>query len=208
MKVITTTALLALCLSSAELPEVRLPVRAQSPSGAAILQVDTDRRMGRIDAKIYGQFLEHINHSVEDGLFAEQIRGGGFEGRDFETYWTVFGSPGAVRVVETAFERGAKSVRITAGSPPSGITQRRVFVESGRSYDGSAWIKVEAGSPRVSLRVRAADRSVLADLPLPARGSAWQEVPFSFAIARTDRDAAVEIVAAGRGAVLVDFVSL
>jgi hypothetical protein len=27
-----------------------------------------------------------------DGLFAEQIRGGGFEGRDFETYWTPFGT--------------------------------------------------------------------------------------------------------------------
>ena len=54
----------------------------------------------------------------------------------------------------------------------------------------------------------AADGSVLAELPLRTRGSAWQEVPFSFASARTDRDAAVEIAAAGRGAALVDFVSL
>jgi hypothetical protein len=74
-----------------------------------------------------------------------------------------------------------------------------VFLESGRSYDGSAWIKVESGAPRVSLRVLAADGTVLADLPLRTRGSAWQEVPFSFASARTDRDAAVEIAAAGQG---------
>ena len=60
----------------------------------------------------------------------------------------------------------------------------------------------------LSLRVLAADGSVLADLPLRTRGSAWQEVPFSFASTRTDRDAAVEIAAAGRGAALVDFVSL
>ena len=33
-------------------------------------------------------------------------------------------------------------------------------------------------------------------------------MPFSFASARTDRDATVEIAAAGRGAALVDFVSL
>ena len=32
-----------------------------------------------IDKQIYGHFLEHINHSVEDGLFAEQIQGCGFE---------------------------------------------------------------------------------------------------------------------------------
>ena len=113
-----------------------------------------------------------------------------------------------MRVVETPFERGTKSVRITAGRQPSGIRQGRVFLESGRSYDGSVWIKIESGAPRLSLRVLAADGSVLADLPLRTRGSAWQEVPFSFASARTDRDAAVEIAAAGRGAALVDFVSL
>ena len=76
------------------------PAAAQTASGVAILQVDTDRRLGTIDRKIYGQFLEDINHSVVDGLFAEQIRGAGFEGRDFETYWTPFGPPDAVRVVE------------------------------------------------------------------------------------------------------------
>jgi len=64
---------------------------AQAAAGVAIPQVDIDRRLGTIDPRIYGQFLEHINHSVVDGLFAEQIRGGGFEGRDFETYWTAFG---------------------------------------------------------------------------------------------------------------------
>ena len=108
----------------------------------------------------------------------------------------------------TPFERGTKSVRITAGAQRSGIRQRRVFLESGRSYDGSLWIKIETGAPRLSWRVLAADGSVLAERPLPARGSAWVEMPFSFTSARTDRDATIEIAAAGRGAVLVDFVSL
>ena len=206
--VMKTTLLALVLLSAAWLEPLRHQASAQTASGVAILQVDTDRRSGTIDPKIYGQFLEHINHSVVDGLFAEQIRGAGFEGRDFETYWTPFGAPDAVRVVDTAFERGTKSVRITTGRQPSGIRQAQVFLESGRTYDGSVWIKVEAGAPRVSLRMLAADGHVLADLPLPTRGSAWQEVPFSFASARSDRDAAVEIAAAGRGAVLVDFVSM
>ena len=83
-----------------------------------------------------------------------------------------------------------------------------MFLESGRSYDGSIWIRIEAGAPRLSLRVLAEEGSVLADVPLQARGSAWHEVPFSFASARTDRDATIEISAAGRGVALVDFVSL
>ena len=112
----------------------------QPQGGVAILQVDTDRRIGTIDRNVYGQFLEHINHSVEDGLFAEQIRGAGFEGSDFDTYWTAFGRPDAARVVDSPFERGTKSVRITAGGQVSGVRQRRVCREGGRSYDGSLWI--------------------------------------------------------------------
>ena len=197
----TKTAIVAALLAFA-------PGIVQTPGGVAILQVDTDRRIGTIDPRIYGQFLEHINHSVEDGLFAEQIRGAGFEGRDFDTYWTAFGPPGAVHVVDAPFERGTKSVRITAAGQASGIRQRRVYVESGRSYEGSAWIKIEAGAPRLSVRVVAGDGVVLAERRLEARAEAWQEVPFSFAIARTDRDATIEIAVAGRGAALVDFVSL
>jgi len=203
-------ALAALALFSAgwlALPPPQPSTQKPSP-GVAILQVDTDRRLGTIDRNIYGQFLEHINHSVEDGLFAEQVRGGGFEGKDFETYWTAFGPPSAVRVAETPFERGTKSVRMTAGRQPTGIRQSRVFLESGRSYDGSVWIKVESGAPRLSLRAVAADGSVLAERPLPSPGSAWAEVPFAFTSARTDRNATIEIAAGGRGAALVDFVSL
>jgi alpha-N-arabinofuranosidase len=208
-KMVMKAAVLTLAVfSTAYVEPLRNQASAQSASGVAVLQVDTDRRLGMIDRKIYGQFLEHINHSVEDGLFAEQIRGAGFEGRDFETYWTPFGPPDAVRVIEAPFEGGTKSVQITAAGQLSGIRQRRVFLESGRSYDGSIWIQIEAGAPRLSLRVLAGDGSVLADLPLHARESAWQEVPFSFACGRTDRDATVEIAAAGRGTALVDFVSL
>ena len=56
---------------------------AEAESRVAVLLVDTDHVMGKVDENIYGQFLEHINHSVE-GLFAEQIQGRGFEGTDFQ----------------------------------------------------------------------------------------------------------------------------
>src|SRR5947209_8522973 len=146
MDIIKRSAPLALvvCLAGAVAPQQ--PPAAPPVGGIAILQVDTDRRLGTIDGKIYGQFLEHINHSVVDGLFAEQIRGAGFEGRDFETYWRPFGPADAVHVVAVAFERGTKSVRIAAGREAAGIRQRRVFLESGRTYDGSVWIKIDSGA--------------------------------------------------------------
>jgi alpha-N-arabinofuranosidase len=60
---------------------------ASADPRVAILLVDTDRVIGTINERIYGHFLEEINHSAVDGLYAEQIRGCGFEGKDFETYW-------------------------------------------------------------------------------------------------------------------------
>ena len=63
-KIVMKTAWLALALlSAAWLDPLRHQASAQTASGVAILQVDTDRRLGTIDQKIYGQFLEHINHS-------------------------------------------------------------------------------------------------------------------------------------------------
>ena len=182
--------------------------RARAEAGVAILDVDTDRRIGAIDRNIYGHFLEHINHSVEDGLFAEQVRGGGFEGTDYATYWTAIGAPGAVTLVDVPFEKGMKSVRITAAGTPVGLLQRRFYFESGRDYSGSLWVNIEKGTPRLSMRVMAADGSVLATPPITARGAGWQEAPFSFSISRTDTQGVIEITAAGNGSLLVDFVSL
>src|SRR4051794_4380970 len=137
MHMVSRTALLALALLCAgPLEPSRNATAAQAGTGVAVLQVDTDRHLGTIDRKIYGQFLEHINHSVVDGLFAEQIRGAGFEGKDFETYWTSFGPPGAVRIVEVSFERGAKSVRLTGGRQHARLQQGPRFPEAGRTFGG------------------------------------------------------------------------
>src|SRR6476659_3648993 len=135
MKTLITAALLALVLAS-----------APPTAGVAILQVDTDRRMGTIDPKIYGQFLEHINHSVEDGLYAEQIRGQGFEGKDFEDYWEKFSQRGNVELAAVKFAAGEKSVRLKADGGTAGIRQGRIYLEAGKSYDGSVWVNPEQGA--------------------------------------------------------------
>src|SRR4051794_5615236 len=117
-------------------PLLASAVDAAAAPRVTLLVVDTDRISIPIDDRIYGQFLEHINHSVVDGLFAEQIRGAGFEGEDFETYWTSFGPPGAVRIVEVSFERGAKSVRLTGGRQHARLQQGPRFPEAGRTFGG------------------------------------------------------------------------
>jgi alpha-N-arabinofuranosidase len=194
---------LAMCLCG-------LPARPAcgADPGVAVLLVDTDRVAGTIDERIYGQFLEEINHSVVDGLYAEQVRGQGFEGKDFADYWTPVGTSGDATLVATAFERGERSVRLTARGGTAGIRQGRLYVEAGQKYDGSLFLHPERGTPALSLRIVSEAGRELAKVALKTGRGGWQEVPFELTSATTDRQASLEIVASGTGSVLVDSISL
>jgi alpha-L-arabinofuranosidase len=183
---------------------------AETPSapGVAVLLVDTDRVMGKIETGVYGQFLEHINHSVVDGLFAEQIQGRGFEARDFQTYWNPFATNGSASVVNAPFQSGEKSLRLQSDNGTAGIRQGRVYLQQGYTYNGSVWLKPESGSPQVQFQVSDSAGNRIAAAPLKTSGSEWQEAGYSFSSPRTDTNAAIEIVANGTGAVLVDYISM
>lgn len=184
----------------------------EAVSGAApqvtVMLVDTDRATTPVDKRIYGQFLEHIDHSVEDGLFAEQIRGAGFEGDDFKTYWESSADRGEVELVNLEFQNGSKSVRLRVSGGRAAIRQSRVFLDAGIKYEGSLWLKPEEGSPDLQFVAESSEGKPIASVPLAYKGSDWQEVPFAFTSAIRDTQARVEISASGRGAILVDFVSM
>jgi alpha-N-arabinofuranosidase len=187
---------------------------APAPGGprVAVLLVDTDRVTASIDERIYGHFLEHINHSVVDGLFAEQIRGCGFEGEDFATYWKSFSDRGRVEIADVEFKNGKKSVRLHVDGGRAGIRQDRLYLAAGYEYDGSVWVKREQGSPQLTLRVLSSQGGPIASVPLAGIGSSggsdWQEVRYRFSSSVRDTQATVEIAAAGTGTLLLDFVSM
>jgi len=189
-------------------PRVSSAAPAAGPPGVAVLLVDTDRVTAAIDKRIYGHFLEHINHSVVDGLFAEQIRGCGFEGEDFKAYWEPFADRGRVEIADVEFNNGKKSVRLRVQGGRAGIRQGRLYVDAGYEYDGSLWVRREDGSPQLTLRVVSSGGKPIASAPLALSGSDWQEVPFSFTSAVRDTQASVEIAAAGSGTLLLDFISM
>lgn len=173
-----------------------------------VMLVDTDRVTTPVDKRIYGQFLEHIYHSVVDGLFAEQIRGAGFEGDDFKTYWESSADRGEAELANLEFQNGSKSVRLRVSGGRAAIRQGRVFLDAGIKYEGSLWLKPEEGSPDLHFVAESSDGKPIASVPLAYKGSDWQEVPFAFTSTIRDTQARVEITASGKGAVLVDFVSM
>ena len=176
-------------------------------SRVAVLLVDTDRVAIPIDERIYGHFLEHINHSVE-GLFAEQIQGCGFEGEDFKTYWKPFSERGSVEVIEAEFKNGKKSVRLHSDGGRAGIRQKRILIEAGHKYDGSLWVKHEHGSPRLTLRIVSSKGDQIASAPLALTGLGWQEAGYSITSPTRDTHAWIEIEASGDGTLLLDHISM
>jgi alpha-N-arabinofuranosidase len=165
--------------------------------------------MGRIDERIYGHFLEHINHSVVDGLYAEQVRGQGFEAGDLATYWEAFGDEGgAVEIADVAFEQGHRSARLLPRGGTAGIRQGRFYLESGRQYNGSLWVRPASGAPELALRVVGSSGELIASMPLDFAGPDWQEVTFSFSSPVRDTQSTLEVAASGHGTILLDHVSL
>ncbi len=181
---------------------------ATADTRVAPLLVDTDRVIASIDERIYGHFLEHINHSVVDGLYAEQIRGCGFEGKDFETYWESFADRGRVDNAGVDFKNGKKSVRLQSEGGRVGIRQGRVFVDAGQVYDGSVWVRREAGSSQLTLRVTGSRGEPIASVPLTPTGSGWEEIHYSFSSSLRDTQASVELATTGTGTLLVDYFSM
>ncbi len=115
---------------------------------------------------------------------------------------------GAASLAAVDFQNGKKSVRLDVNGGRAGISQERIYIESGYRYQGSLWVKREAGSPQLSLRILSSTGNQIASVPLPVTSSDWQEVPFSFASTVRDVDARIEIAASGHGALLIDFVSM
>ena len=69
--------LLRILLALGIAAQVNVPqVAAAEP---AEVTVDVARRGPRVNPRMYGIFLEEINHGVDGGLYAELIRNRGFE---------------------------------------------------------------------------------------------------------------------------------
>ncbi len=184
------------------------PSSSRTGSGVAILNIDADRPVSGISVGVYGQFLEHINHSVVDGLYAEQVQGRGFEGKDFETYWKPFGETGAATVVNSDFKNGEKSLQFKLSKGSAGISQSRFYIAQGFAYSGSVWIRNVEGSPGLRLRMKDSAGKLVKEIPLKASGKEWKEVPYSFACIKTETQATMELEAYGKGIVLVDFITM
>ena len=58
---------------------VFLPASLASADGTAVVTIDAAKTGPSVNPRMYGIFLEEINHGVDGGLYAELVRNRGFE---------------------------------------------------------------------------------------------------------------------------------
>jgi alpha-N-arabinofuranosidase len=108
-------------------------LRAQSPPARARIRIDTERVIGDIDPKIYGNFVEHLGRCVQGGVFDE-------------------GSPLADAngyrrdVLEASKKLGVTLVRWPGGNFSSNYNWKDGIVPGGSKWPGEQW-KTIASAP-------------------------------------------------------------
>ena len=194
------------------------------------LTVNTGTVLHGIDEKIYGQFLEHIYHSVNGGLWGDVVWNRSFEeglppdpsmiaaagARNVDLsrliavvpvpvrHWTAVGAGGYS--LDTASPlNGRQSLRISAPAAGIGIEQSGYAVRAGDSLRGSLW----AAGNGPGLVVRLVDGpKVLAEQALGPPSADWREFPLLLTPSAAAGNATLRILALGPSVVKLDQVSL
>lgn len=166
------------------------------------LTVDPDTVVGHIDERLYGQFLEHIYHSCNNGLWGEVVWNRSFEElppvkkgeklppNAFARHWEIIGDG---RVVLST-NQPLNSARCVELRGTAGVVQKSVCLRGGDTFRGSLWARGDG-----SLAVKLGD----AEQVLPSLASDWREYPLTLSPKSGDR---LQITA--RGSVCIDQVSL
>ena len=237
MKRLTAVGLVlagGLALARAQPPLLGADAGAQPPlSAAARIVVDAAHVEGRIDPRLYGQFVEYMYEGIKGGLAAELLRDRGFEtppsSIGLSRYWERYPDDRnddyglsfhwddtaayPVRLEHFETKPVQHSLRVDvrdAVVERHGVFQSRIPLRAGVTYDAYVWLKTTDydGRVRVALEEDLSAGKVHAEASVePVRGD-WKQYRVVLRPERADPHARLAILFEGRGRLWVDQVSL
>jgi alpha-N-arabinofuranosidase len=161
-----------------------------------------------ISKYIYGQFIEHLGRCIYGGIWAEML-----EDRKFfydvgkqGSPWHVLGGADPISMEKTAPFVGSHTPSIMA---PGGMAQGELAIRKGRRYVGRIWLSGEAAAAPVKVSLAWGDSpDDRQTITIDSLTSRYTKTPFSFVTGGDTDRGQLEIVASGKGKMLVGTVSL
>jgi len=176
----------------------------------ASVHVDVASRIGRIDRKIYGHFIEHLGRCINGGVWGEMLRGRKFLGFDDDHNglpdpWRAVGGRDPQLLTGIEHERGVAFLRMRClrDGALRRVEHPGLAVRRGVGYSLQLELRVaDAEIAEVELALGGA-RDVR-----PAPGDQWERWEIELVARWDDDDAALTIGARGHGELQVRDVSL
>lgn len=185
------------------------------------INVDASNPGIKVSPNLYGIFFEDINHAADGGLYAELISNRSFEDDDKNIpTWKTAAQEGAkinAQLINKGLLNNAqgKALQLTIAAKPAATASLinegfwGINAVQGRTYKLSFWAK---GSYKGGLKARltnAKGDKVYAETALNAKvGKKWTKYTAELTANGNDAKAQFELVADGKGTIVLDVVSL
>ena len=206
---IATGLLLPFSLIAAETPGAEIIIHAQPLHN------------GRVDPKLFGNFIELLD-DVVPGMWAELLNDRSFEGVVAPVNWCYYdGSPdicdrpwdsNSTWSCDTEHPfNGTHCARLQPGSQPASLSQSGLAVKKGMTYSFSAHLRADAGVKATVLLkflLPTGDWMTLATASLPTLSTDWQKYSVRLTSLGQTEQAVFELRAEGPGKLWADKLSL
>lgn len=168
-----TATLLALCMMLSACAGTG-PASGTEPYDRSLtVNIAADGERKEISPLVYGQFIEHIETCIYDGIWSEKILDRKFYYEVGDSGLSPWTAAGSVASDEAYTYSGGHSVVISAGGS---ITQKDISLEE-KGYTGYFYCATEAGcTVRITLHSGSSVSS--ADVTVPANGGAFQKAEY------------------------------
>ena len=194
---------------------------ALASNAQVTINVDASNPGIKVSPNLYGIFFEDINHAADGGLYAELISNRSFEDDDKNIpTWKTAAQEGA-KINAQLTNKGllnnaqGKALQLTIAAKPAATASLinegfwGINAVQGRTYKLSFWAK---GSYKGGLKARltnAKGDKVYAETTLNAKvGKKWTKYTAELTANGNDAKAQFELVADGKGTIVLDVVSL
>ena len=186
----------------------------QTPTKVSYL-VDSDTVVNQIDAKIHGQFLEHIFNSVHGGLWGDMLKNGSLESKQdaaaaaAPVYWSVYGDGRVTVVRENPLNSNdAQKLSCAKVGSEAGIQQVPLFLKREEKYSGSLHIRSADKAATVVVRVLDDAGTLVFEKRISGLAPQWRKYEFEFKAVKEAANAIFQIGVAGNGVAVIDEASL